>query len=63
MSRERPIKLKDGKLKQFSNTDKLPNDDAIEEIQIVLSKLIKCLIENDIEIDDEEVIVFLNKYS
>lgn len=56
---KRPIKNNEGKLKEFENTDELPNQPDIEELRYAFALLIFELNEQGIEFESEEINKFL----
>lgn len=58
---QKPIKLdlNDGKLKQFSSTDDLPNQPDIEEIQLAFAELVWELSEMGIKFKSKRLLSFL----
>lgn len=58
---QKPIKidLNDGKLKQFSVNDDLPNQPDVEELKLALGELVFTLIEMGIRIENPKILKFL----
>lgn len=61
MALVKPIRAVDGKLKEMSSTDDLPNQVDIYELQQVLIKLIDKLLEIGLPIQDEQILNFYSK--
>ncbi len=61
MPTEKPIKAKDGKLKQWEPTDELPNQQDIDDLYRIVGKMAFELQSIGIQWQDEEILNLINK--
>lgn len=59
----KPLKLEDGKVKQFSDSDVLPNDSEITRNNTLMQKLLFELSLQGFRFNDTDLINELNKYT
>lgn len=58
---KKPLKIQDGRIKEFSLYDDLPNQSGIDENKQLIAKLVTCLMEQGIDIVDDDLLELLNE--
>lgn len=57
--KKKPVKIEDGRLKEFNTSDELPNQDEIKEIKSLMAYMVFELMELGIEFKNKRLIELL----
>lgn len=53
---KKPVKIEEGRLKEFTSVDTLPNQQEIEELKAIVTEIVKELISIGIPLKSEKLI-------